>query len=60
MTEVHHLFLPCPRGLEAMLVAEMQRLGSPSLRVGEAVASGVPARGTLDDVMRLNLHSRIA
>jgi putative N6-adenine-specific DNA methylase len=59
-SDLHILFLPCPRGLEAMLVAEMQRLGSPTLRVGEAVASGVPARGTLEDVMRLNLHSRIA
>ncbi len=59
-SDLHALFLPCPRGLEAMLVAEMQRLGSPTLRVGEAVASGVAARGTLDDVMRLNLHSRIA
>ncbi len=60
MSDQHSLFLPCPRGLEASLVAEMEQLGSPTLHVREPVASGVPARGTLADVMLLNLHSRIA
>ena len=60
MSELHNLFLPCPRGLEPALAAEMQALESPTLRTGKEVPSGVPARGTLEDVMRLNLHSRIA
>ena len=60
MPDLHALFLPCPRGLEAMLAAEMRQIGGATLEVGDAVVSGVPARGTLDDVMRLNLHSRLA
>ncbi len=60
MSDQHSLFLPCPRGLEASLVAEMQQLGSPTLQVREPVASGIAASGTLADVMLLNLHSRIA
>ena len=60
MSDLHNLFLPCPRGLEPALAGEIQALASPSLRAGKEVASGVPARGTLRDVMLLNLHSRIA
>ncbi len=60
MDELHELYLPCPRGLEAALAAELAEIGSTTLRVGEPAASGVAARGTFDDVLRLNLHSRIA
>jgi putative N6-adenine-specific DNA methylase len=60
MSEMFNLFLPCPRGLEPALAAEMARLGSATLRVGNAVSSGVPARGSMADIMALNLHSRIA
>ena len=60
MDELHELYLPCPRGLEAALAAELAELDTPTLRIAAPSASGVSARGTLDDVMRLNLHSRIA
>ncbi len=60
MDELHELYLPCPRGLEEALAAELAELDTPTLRIAAPSASGVSARGTLDDVMRLNLHSRIA
>jgi putative N6-adenine-specific DNA methylase len=51
------LFLPCPAGLEAVLLAELQALNVQGLRAGRA---GVHAEGDWTDVMRLNLESRIA
>lgn len=60
MSDFHQLFLPCPRGLEQALADEMAALGSPTLRIGAPVPSGVAASGSAEDVMRLNLHSRIA
>ena len=55
------LFAPCPRGLEAVLVDELAELAdlgtSPN---ANAIAGGVHFRGTLADVYRVNLRSRIA
>ena len=51
------LFAPCPRGLEDVLVEELAELGMAGAR---PVAGGVHAAGTLADVYRINLHSRIA
>ena len=58
--ELHDLYLPCPRGLEPVLADELAELGSPTLRVEPPQSGGVAARGTFDDAMLLNLHSRIA
>ena len=55
------LFLPCPRGLESALADEVKALTTPgsTLRVSAPTPGGLPVRGTLTDVMRLNLHSRL-
>ena len=55
MTE--HFFAPCPRGLEAVLAAELARLG------GSAIAptdGGVAFEGDLGLAYSVNLESRIA
>jgi putative N6-adenine-specific DNA methylase len=59
---VFDLFLPCPRGLEAALRDEVLALAAPgaTLRPGQPAAGGLPVRGSLHDVMRLNLHCRLA
>lgn len=54
---VHAVFAPCPRGLETMLEKELQALGLQAVRRGRA---GCRFRGTWTDIMRVNLHSRIA
>ncbi len=58
------LFLPCPRGLEGTLADEVAEIaaatGSDTLTVESSGPGGVQARGGLRDVMRLNLHTRIA
>lgn len=52
------LFLPCAAGVEALLADEVRQL----LPSADAAASrgGVSLTGTVDDVMRLNLESRLA
>ena len=52
------LFLPCAAGVEALLADEARQLlphaGAKSQR------GGVALDGSVTDVMRLNLHSRLA
>jgi putative N6-adenine-specific DNA methylase len=50
-------FAPCPRGLEALLAAELGELGAADIG---AVDGGVSFRGTLSLAYCANLHSRIA
>jgi putative N6-adenine-specific DNA methylase len=58
-------FVPCPRGLEAALVAELadtaaNRLPPGALQAGAEVPGGVHFRGNWAGGMAANLHSRIA
>lgn len=60
MNEQLTLFLPCAAGVESLLAAEVNTItqaAGEDLLVG---AGGVLVRGTWRDVMRLNLHSRLA
>lgn len=50
-------FAPCPRGLEALLAAELAELGAADLAVAEG---GVGFGGTMRLAYSVNLHSRIA
>jgi putative N6-adenine-specific DNA methylase len=50
-------FAPCPRGLEALLVAELSEFGA---REVEALPGGVAFAGTWETCYRANLWSRIA
>lgn len=50
-------FAPCPRGLEAALAAELDRLGAVQTR---ATDGGVAFEGPLALAMRVNLESRLA
>jgi len=52
-----HFFAPCPRGLEGVLAAELERLGGAAVT---ATDGGVGFTGALDLVYRANLESRIA
>ena len=54
-------FLPCPRGMEAVLADEVAALAqlSSTLRPGQTAPGGLAVRGSLTDAMRLNLHCRI-
>ena len=52
-----HFFAPCPRGLEGVLAAELERLGGAAVA---ATDGGVGFAGGLDLVYRANLESRIA
>lgn len=58
----HSYFCPCPRGLEIALAAELSEIAATSstLNIHQSVPGGVHCSGTLQDAMRLNLHSRIA
>lgn len=56
MIETHALFLPCPRGLEEALVAEIARWGL----AGRSVPGGVEAEGGWRAVYETNLRSRLA
>ncbi len=58
----YSFFCPCPRGLEIALADELHEIAaqSPTLKVHNSVPGGVHCSGTLQDAMRLNLHSRIA
>ncbi len=58
-------FVPCPRGLEAALAAELAETGTRhlppgALEVGAEVPGGVHFRGNWAAGMAANLHSRIA
>ncbi|PXW29202.1 THUMP domain-containing class I SAM-dependent RNA methyltransferase [Paraburkholderia caballeronis] len=58
-------FVPCPRGLEAALAAELadtaaNRLPPGALQPGAEVPGGVHFRGNWAGGMAANLHSRIA
>jgi len=50
-------FAPCPRGLEALLAAELDELGASDIGT---VEGGVGFGGTLPLAYSANLHSRIA
>ena len=52
-----HIFAPCPRGLEELLVAEFNTFGLTQV---EQVGGGVRARATRESLYRANLHSRFA
>lgn len=52
-----HIFAPCPRGLEELLVAELGALGMT--RVAQ-VGGGVQAEATQIALYKANLHSRYA
>ena len=58
-------FVPCPRGLEAPLAAELaeigaRHLGGAAFKAGAHVPGGVHFRGGWAAGMAANLHSRIA
>ncbi|TKC91046.1 class I SAM-dependent RNA methyltransferase [Trinickia terrae] len=58
-------FLPCPRGLEAALAAELAEIGArhtgaAQFEAGAQVPGGVHFRGNWKAGMAANLHSRIA
>lgn len=61
-SKTHSYFCPCPRGLEAALAEELNEIAAnnPTLKVHNQVPGGVHCSGLLTDVMRINLHSRIA
>ncbi|MBM3364623.1 MAG: class I SAM-dependent RNA methyltransferase [Betaproteobacteria bacterium] len=58
----YSFFCPCPRGLEIALAEELHEIAtlSATLKIHNSVPGGVHCSGTLQDAMRLNLHSRIA
>ena len=51
------LFLPCAAGVQDLLAAEVQRITGTAPKAWRA---GVALQGSWRDVMRLNLHSRLA
>ena len=53
----HHFFAPCPRGLESVLAAELQKLGGLSIQRNDG---GVKFQGSWHTCYRTNLESRIA
>jgi putative N6-adenine-specific DNA methylase len=56
-THSDHFFTPCPRGLEAVLSAELKHLGAHHIC---ATQGGVAFRGPFNLCYQVNLHSRIA
>ena len=54
---VHDYFAPCPRGLEDLLVTELQALGAADAR---PAPGGAAFRGDMALCWRINLCSRIA
>ena len=50
-------FSPCPRGLDALLAAELQRLGASDV---SSVPGGAAFKGDMDTCWRVNLESRLA
>jgi putative N6-adenine-specific DNA methylase len=64
-TPLFDWFVPCPRGLEAPLAAELAEIGAKHLdgapfKAGKEVPGGVHFRGGWAAGMAANLHSRIA
>ena len=53
----YSLFVTCPRGLEAPLSQELEQLKCQDIR---AVDGGVACKGGMEQVCRINLHSRTA
>ena len=53
----YSLFVTCPRGLEAPLSQELEQLKCQDIR---AVDGGVACKGSMEQVYRINLHSRTA
>ena len=53
----YSLFVTCPRGLEAPLSQELEHLKCQDMR---AVDGGVACKGGMEQVYRINLHSRTA
>ncbi|MDO4249037.1 MAG: THUMP domain-containing protein [Neisseria sp.] len=53
----YSLFISCPRGLENLLADEITALGGSEVQPGDG---GVAAKGTMETVYRINLHSRVA
>ena len=53
----YSLFVTCPRGLEAPLFQELEQLKCQDIR---AVDGGVACKGGMEQVYRINLHSRTA
>ncbi len=53
----YSLFVTCPRGLEAPLSQELEQIKCQDIR---AVDGGVACKGGMEQVYRINLHSRTA
>ena len=53
----YSLFITCPRGLESALSAELSAQGCTQI---EATDGGAACKGSLEQVYRINLHSRTA
>ena len=56
-SDAHPHFATCPRGLEALLAAELERLGASAL---QATAGGVAFQADARACYRANLESRLA
>lgn len=54
---LYYFFAPCPRGLESVLVTELERLGASSVQARDG---GVQFQGDWRICYRVNLESRIA
>jgi putative N6-adenine-specific DNA methylase len=57
MAQSQYFFAPCPRGLESVLVIELQRLGASSVKEEDG---GAGFEGSWETCYRANLESRIA
>ncbi|MEW5769308.1 MAG: THUMP domain-containing protein [Pseudomonadota bacterium] len=55
--ELHHFFVPCPKGLEHELVAELGEIGVADAR---PAAGGAAFKGDLPLAWKVNLWSRLA
>ncbi|MBQ9601887.1 MAG: class I SAM-dependent RNA methyltransferase [Neisseriaceae bacterium] len=53
----YHLFITCPRGLESVLIEELQQQDCQQI---EATDGGVACVGALEQIYRVNLYSRVA
>ncbi|MDB5957184.1 THUMP domain-containing protein [Ramlibacter sp.] len=54
------LFLPCAGGVEAFLADEVARIAGAGVRDLRTARGGVQLQATWPEVMKLNLHSRLA
>ncbi len=54
---LHYFFAPCPRGLESVLVTELEQLGASGMQARDG---GVQFQGDWSICYRTNLQSRIA